>query len=182
MKVLLCIIATLVAIIYSFVNSIESPPQIGENYAIKFVAFFNLIWLIPYLLYYLKKNDFKAVGGCFMIFTIAYLPFLYMRFYTIPFSEQQWKTGLDSGRLYDKYPAHKNGGMVEDIIERKILIGLSKEQVENKLGKNYYIDKWNNSDNMVYFYSHTNIFDGCDKLFVKLKDSVCIEAFYGGCD
>ena len=73
--------------------------------------------------------------------------------------------------------------MVSDIINSKMLIGLSREKVEKLLGNNYYLGSNNNTGTtLVYFYSHTYIFDGCDKLNVYMVNGKCTGCEFAGCD
>lgn len=84
--------------------------------------------------------------------------------------------------MYDKYPAHENGGMIQNIIESNMLIGLSKTEILDKLGTNYFTKNEDSEEKLFFFYSSYTIFDGCDKLIVTLKNGICTTAGYGGCD
>lgn len=71
--------------------------------------------------------------------------------------------------------------MVQSIIKSKILLGLTKAEVINKLGGKYFTLEWKSKDNICYFYSNGKFFDGCDILVIEFNEEICVEASYGGC-
>jgi hypothetical protein len=187
MKIIFCCILTVTALFLAFSHSIESPPRVGENHAIVFVGLLNLIWLLPYSIYEITKKNFHKLKNSLCLFCIVFFPFLALRFYHRSFESKKWKTELNLRRYYDNHPAHANGDMVDDIIESRMLIGLNLEEIESKLGQNYFTDEaYNNKlsteKRLFYFYSRTHIFNGCDKLLVVLFDNKCVDATYAGCD
>lgn len=108
---------------------------------------------------------------------------VFNRFYITSFDSNKWKSELDYSRIYDKNPAHTNGDMVEDIISNRLLIGLSKEEVINQLGKNYFQEGTYGIDStFYYFYSGGGLYNGCDKLEVLFENGKCIDTRYAGCD
>jgi hypothetical protein len=186
-KIIYAILLTLAALFLTFINSVEAPPFVGENYAVLFVGLLNLLWLIPYSCFYIYKKDYTGLKRSIALYSIFFCPFVVKRFYNTPFNSEKWKAQINTNRHYDIYPAHANGDMVQYIIESKVLIGLSIEEIENKLGKNYYSDQWvddftEGKTRLFYFYSGGVLFDGCDKLMVIMKNNKCIETSFGGCD
>jgi hypothetical protein len=181
-QILLSIILTLVGLVIALTFSIEQPHHIGENYAILFVGLLNALWLIPYSAYYYRHGKIRNIRLSVFIYFIFIFPCIVYRIYKNQFVSEQWKSELNPNKIYDKYPAHINGDMVADIISSKILIGLPVVSIEQQLGKNYYITTNEHDTTLWYFYSNNNIFDGCDKLYVTMKNGQCIKADFGGCD
>jgi hypothetical protein len=182
MRIVFCVVFTIVGLFLAFVNSIESPIRVGENNAIKFIGLLNLLWLIPYIIFYFWKKRFTELKKSFLLYIVCLIPFAFLRLYRRSFDENKWRTEVNYNKRYGNNPAHMNGDMVEDIIESKILVGLSKKEIETKLGTNYFSDPNLEVENMLYFYSNRNIFEGCDKLLIKIKDGRCFDTGYMGCD
>lgn len=169
-------------LVLSLMCSIEKPYYDGENCAVFFIPLLNAFWLIPYCIYHFKNKNWNNMKFSVLLYLIVVFTLISSIIYNKSFNSIRWKNELDHTKIYDKYPAHKNGDMVPDIIESKILIGLSTENIEKVLGNNFYFTIEDNDTIFWYFYSNKKIFDGCDKLFVKIKKGQCYKAGFGGCD
>lgn len=186
-QILLGVLLTIAGLFWGLVHSIEEPPYKGENQAMWGVIALNALWLLPYTVYYLNKGDKANLRKSVFTYLVFVLPFVAYNIYTTSFNSQKWKSEIGGNRSYqinDKaYQPHRNGKMVTDIINSKILLGLSTRQVEETLGKNYFIHNHFEDTVFSYFYANqTNIFDGCNQLWVFFKEGKCIKTSYGGCD
>lgn len=166
----------------ALVSSIEEPHYFGESYAIVYVGFLNALWLYPYAIYYLVKEKSRNIRYSVLIYLVFISPFVLFKLYQRPFNSDQWKAELDLRMFFDGHPAHKNGNMVADLIESNVLIGLPIGDIEELLGKNHFVRTDIKDSTLCYFYSNRNIFDGCDKLYLRMKNGKCADAHFGGCD
>jgi hypothetical protein len=182
MKIGLGILMTLIALFISFSYVIEAPPELAESIAIKYVALFNLVWMAPYSIKYIRQKNYKELRNCFITYVLIYVAFFYFVVYSPKFDDKKWRNEIDNATGYGNSKAHTNGKMVPDIIKSKILIGLSKVQVIEKLGKIYFTLDVYSEDNICYYYTGSKFFDGCNKLVLKFKNEIFTEASYGGCD
>ncbi|MDR1761871.1 MAG: hypothetical protein LBR55_05420 [Bacteroidales bacterium] len=185
-QLLLSIIITFIGVNFGVAFALEEPHYVGKNYVLLFVGIFNALWLVPYCIYYLKRKRKMSLWFAIAIYLIFIVPFIAIRVYKKPFNSEKWKSEINNYMYYDNNPAHANGNMVPDIIDSKILIGLSTNEIEELLGKNYFIydvdDVYVHDTVFQYFYSNRPLFDGCDKLSVTIKNGRCVEADFGGCD
>ncbi len=179
-QILLGIILTVAGTILAFVSSIETPVDISENYAILWVGVLNLLWLIPYLVVFNKRK--KPLIITISIFCIFWIPFVLMNFYRPSFNSKEWKSAINFNRTYGGHPAHSEGKMVSDIINSKILINRNIGEIESLLGPYHFTQHLSGDSALFYFYSSKNPFEGCDKIYIQLKDGVCYEAGFSGCD
>jgi len=117
-----------------------------------------------------------------VIFFAFISPIVFVRAYSPKFNSEIWKNSIDENIIYGETPAHLKGEMVEDLIESKILIGKTKEQIESILGKNNFREDVYQDDIIWYFFQSKNILEGCDKIYIVFNDKISLKAGIGGCD
>ncbi|QQR87330.1 MAG: hypothetical protein IPJ76_03660 [Flavobacteriales bacterium] len=119
-----------------------------------------------------------------VLFGLCWLPFPFNYFYHPSFDQEEWKNSLDHNYMYvdERYPAHKAGNMVPDIIESGICLGKSRTEVEDLLGKDHFHEVGLCDSCFAYFYSGGGLFDGCNKLAFRFELGRCAGVSYWGCD
>jgi hypothetical protein len=176
-------IFTFLGLFIGFANSIEEPLYVGEDFAGLFVVLLNSFWLVPYLYWFGIRHDFRSLLDSIVTYLIFVLPVIAYVQYRTPFDSNRWKNELNRSYIYvGNTPAHANGNMVEDIIDKKLLEGLTINQAIDLLGKNYFIEIRNGDTFHYYPYSNGNPFDGCDKLYVEVANGMVKSYGFGGCD
>ncbi len=187
-QIVLGFVVMFFGLIFGYIFSVEQPHYVGRKYAVLFVTVGNTVWLLSYCIYYVRCKQQLKLLRTVAIYVISCALFALLCFYNKPFNSEKWKTELNHYRTYQggTHSAHANGKMVVDIIESKLLIGLSISEIEELLGKNYYIGelslKYSGDTVFFYPYSHKPLFDGCDKLSVTIQNGRCVDANFGGCD
>ncbi|MGI4869602.1 MAG: hypothetical protein ACRYFX_00315 [Janthinobacterium lividum] len=196
----------------AFSQSIETPPFVGERIALFSVITLNTLWLIPCLIIYWRKRTFRKAASALVVYLLPVVTvMLYVGYYHRPFDSKKWQTDLSATDMihapanpanptpelgtvelpdeqhYNNYPthlypAHLHGEMVTSFLNSKAAIGLSGQELDALLGTSYYIEKRGEDTARYYYYDTANIFDGCDKIYVRLHEGHCIEAFHAGCD
>jgi len=181
-QLVLCVLMTSFSLLFALVAAIESPPYLAENTALISVGLLNALWAVPYAILFRSKGDRKAYARVVKTFLVVFLPVLCFNLYQTPFYAPRWKYELDYTRIYDKYPAHVNGNMMEDIINSKIAVGITLQEIQDLFGSNYFINSFDGDTTLYFFYSNPSPFDGCDKLYIHMRHGRSTDAGYGGCD
>ena len=117
-QVVLSIVATFLALFFAFASSIEQPVYVGETTALILSLSFNILILIVFIIFHIRKKNSIEIKASIIIFLIFVLPFFYLRYCKAKFDSEKWKN------------TH-NGEMIENLIDSKILIGKSVKQVED---------------------------------------------------
>lgn len=181
---LLAIGLTFVGAFIALANNIEEPPYDGELLAIATVALCNLVWFVPWTTIQLRRKDNAMVIAGLILLGLCWLPFPVGYFHHPSFDPITWKSSFDYNNLYvdERYPAHKAGHMVPDIIESGMCIGKTKTEIESLLGTDHFHEIGLCDSCFAYFYSGGGLFDGCNKLALRFENGRCIGASFWGCD
>lgn len=181
---LLALGMTALGISMAFANNMEEPPHDGELLAIGTVALCNMFWFLPWTILQLRRqNRVMAIAGL-VLYALCWLPFPIGYFHRPAFDPTTWKSALDRTYLYvdERYPAHKAGHMVPDIIESGICVGKTRSEIESLLGIDHFHEIGLCDSCFAYFYSGGGLFDGCNKLALRFEKGRCVSASFWGCD
>ncbi len=163
---------------------LEEPPYHGERFAIATVALCNMAWLIPWTIR--KRRNCTMVLLGVAVFCLCWLPFLVGHMYNPAFNADKWKSSLDEGYSYgtesQKYPAHRSGYMIPDLIESGVCIGKTEVEIEGLLGKDHFHEIGLCDSCFAYYYSGGGLFDGCNKLALRFEHGRCTSVGFWGCD
>lgn len=174
-QLVIAIVLTAIGLFIGFAFSIEEPHYKGEFYSALVVSVLNLLWLIPYSITYYKSKSRHALQISFFVYLIIVTPTVVYWLYNTPFDSTEWKHEV-------KNKVHTHGNMVSDILDNKRLVGSTLQDVTSLLGNQYDLIVTENDTTLSYVYSNQNIFDGCNKLNISIKNRRCVKAQFGGCD
>lgn len=182
-QIVAAVVMTILGAFVALVMNLEMPPRYGETTALVTVAIANLLWLVPSIIYILKKQHGQGLNRSVVLFLLLWLPFLFLKLYSPGFNSAEWKTSLNPNYMaHDGTPAHRAGSMVASILTSDTLIGKSLPEIDSILGPEHFQEPLYGDSCYFYLYSNWNPFDWCDKLAIKMRDGVCIGASYFGCD
>lgn len=181
---LLGLILTVLAFVVGIGFSMETPVSVSESYVLISVSLINALWLLPYYLYFHHVNKQGAARRSLLIYLLFVVPFLIIRIHQTRFDSEIWKNSINTNSFYADNPACGRGDMVEDLIDSKILLNKTLDQVESLLGKNHFEMKfyYNRPNTIWYFYSNDTPFEGCDKVYITFENGLSTNAGIGGCD